>query len=569
MANRTDLPQGYFSLLLHAHLPYVLHHGTWPHGLEWLLETAAETYLPLLRTIRRLSDDGIRLQANVSISPVLLEQLAHADFKAEFPHYLQRKIASAQEDAAFFQQAGELHLLWLARRWEQVFTLALDELHSLGGDLVAGFRVAAESGAVHLLTSAATHGYAPLLGTDESLTGQFKTAVSVHQKHFDRHPEGVWLPECGYRPAGRWQFPVPPYGRPEEAPKKRIGVETALSAAGLRFTFVDTHLIEDAEKSHKSEGALPVVGSLQSDKPSLYRPHCIGSSDVAVFARDPRSAFQVWSSRFGYPGDFAYLDFHKKRWPGGHRYWRVTGANLGMTDKHAYYPEAADERVQAHAEHFAGLLEETIRTQQKVGNVPLLLCAPFDLELFGHWWHEGMAFLEAVARVLAKREHGIEAITCAEYLDTYGAAGRLHLHEGSWGAGGDSSVWLNGETSSLLSRMYGAELAVLDAAGHSAWQDHGTGERIARQMCRELLMMESSDWPTLIATGAARDYAERRSDEHTTSFDSLHQVWKDFLADGAIGSAAEEVLAQLEQRDDLFPYVDPRNWIPLRQDSAT
>ena len=31
-----------FSLVLHSHIPYVLAHGSWPHGMDWLYEAAAE-----------------------------------------------------------------------------------------------------------------------------------------------------------------------------------------------------------------------------------------------------------------------------------------------------------------------------------------------------------------------------------------------------------------------------------------------------------------------------------------------------------------------------------------------
>ena len=44
-------------LFLHSHLPYVLHHGRWPHGSDWLCEAALETYLPLLDTLRRLEGE--------------------------------------------------------------------------------------------------------------------------------------------------------------------------------------------------------------------------------------------------------------------------------------------------------------------------------------------------------------------------------------------------------------------------------------------------------------------------------------------------------------------------------
>jgi 1,4-alpha-glucan branching enzyme len=549
---------GCFSFVLHAHQPLVLHHGTWPHGLEWLLEAATETYLPLLRVIRRLSSDGVPFHANVSLSPVLLEQLAHPDFRAELLQYLQRKILSAKEDAAFFAQAGEHHLLYLARHWDRTFSEALAEFEALDGNLIAGFQAAEQNGSINLMTSAATHGYAPLIGTDGSLRGQFQTAVRVHKKHFGSSPTGVWLPECGYRPTGSWQPAVAPAGSSQPAPVKRVGVETALADAGLRFTIVDSHLVNDAEFV---EGP-PQSG--ETSAPSLYRPYGIADSSVAVFARDPRSAFQVWSARFGYPGDFAYLDFHKKRWPGGHRYWRVTGADLGMEAKQPYYPEAAEERSRAHADHFAGLVADTLRAQARVDDAPPMLCAPFDLELFGHWWHEGVLFLENVARALAAGTHGVQPMTCDAYLQQYGTAGHIRMHEGSWGSGGDSSVWLNSETEWLLSQMYAAEFSVDAASRCQEWKDGGDGERIARQMCRELLLMESSDWPTLITTGAARDYAERRFNEHAESFRTLRELWAQFLSSHTIDASAETVLHAAEQSDGIFPEIDPADWLDVR-----
>src|SRR2546430_12334258 len=50
-----------------------------------------------------------------------------------------------------------------------------------------------------------------------------------------------------------------------------------------------------------------------------------GGKRVAVFARDPRSSVQVWSADYGYPGDGAYLEFHRKKGKGGLRYWRRAG----------------------------------------------------------------------------------------------------------------------------------------------------------------------------------------------------------------------------------------------------
>ena len=550
MNKNADGGVGHFALVLHAHLPYVLHHGTWPHGLEWLLEAAAETYLPLLQAIGRLRQDGISLCANVSLSPVLLEQLVHPDFQAELPKYLQRKINSAEEDAAFFEQANELHLLSLAQQWKSVFRTSLDFFHSLDGDIVRAFRDAEANGSIRLLTSAATHGYAPLMGTDGAIRAQFLTGLATHRQHLGKAPAGVWLPECGYRPSGLWHFPVCPVGMDAiPAPRQRAGIEDALQQAGYSFTFVDTHLVENAQPPCESTASR-----------SIYRPYTIASSSVAVFARDPRTALQVWSPQYGYPGDFAYLDFHKKRWPGGHRYWRVTAADLGMEAKQPYYPDAAAERTRVHAEHFVQLIAETLHVDCADHDAPAILCAPFDLELFGHWWHEGVAFLEHVARVLHTGRHGISPAFCEDYLAARGTSGRIHMPEGSWGANGDNSVWLNPETAALQSEVYAAELVVEKAATEPAWTDGGTGRRLAAQLCRELLLMQASDWPTLITTGAARDYAEQRFRQHNETFQALHGMWLRHLQGTTLTAEEESVLVEAERSDDLFPALQTADW---------
>ena len=51
-------PLGSFTFILHAHLPYVLSHGKWPHGTDWLCEAAGETYIPLLNVFNRLAEEG-------------------------------------------------------------------------------------------------------------------------------------------------------------------------------------------------------------------------------------------------------------------------------------------------------------------------------------------------------------------------------------------------------------------------------------------------------------------------------------------------------------------------------
>jgi 1,4-alpha-glucan branching enzyme len=582
-AQRT--PAGFLTFTLHAHLPYVINHGTWPHGIEWLHEAAAETYLPLLRVLKNLERDHIRFNCNLNLSPILLEQLAHPVFLSEFPHYLNRKIVAAREDEAFFLQAGEHHLVETARFWQRFFSQALEDFNAFDGNIVQAFRHFNDSGLIDIITCGATHGYMPLLGTDESVRAQVRTAVATHIRHIGKHPKGIWVPECGYRPAGFWSYPVDNADGSSTAPGfNRVGIEQVLSESDIEFFFVDTHLVEESERVPSpyapllrdfKTGQQPehlnghnIEQPNHTSQRSLYQPYYVGPTNGAdarsypatVFPRDPRTGVQVWSGETGYPGDAAYLDFHKKRWPGGHRYWCVTGSGVDMGNKQPYYPQQAAERVKVHAHHFTHLVHEALNADLN-DTVPPILCAPFDAELFGHWWFEGAQWLEAVARNLHDLSSGIELISCAEYLERYPRAGSIAMHEGSWGAEGTNQVWMNPETSWTYTHIYPAELYTRDVCTADHWRNSATGIRIAQQLCRELLLLESSDWQFLITTGAARDYAEARFLIHNDQFNDIKSIWQSFESTGEITSAQQDRLAEIELRDNVFPDIDPGHWV--------
>ncbi len=573
-------PGGYLTITLHAHLPYVVNHGTWPHGLEWLLEAAAETYLPLLRVVRNLERDGIALRANLNLSPILLEQLAHPVFRTEFPKYLKRKITAANEDEAYFNQNGEPHLAGTARYWRGYFEEALNDFQSMGGDIVRGFREAADRGLLDILTCGATHGYFPLLGTDESIRAQVQTGVATHERHIGKHPRGMWLPECAYRPAGMWSYPVIPHGSSEPWPSfDRKGVEEPLEDAKIDYCFVDTHLVEESvlftPYELRAGGAVGVAASLavETCEPhhSLYKPYYVDGPrahrrPVTIFPRDPRTGLQVWSGDAGYPGDGNYLDFHKKRFPGGHRYWQVTGSKIDMAYKTPYFPEKAAARTKSHAEHFVNLVVDSLKPGFK-DPVPSILTSPFDAELLGHWWFEGPMWLEHVARIMAKADIPVALTSGASYLDRYPPDTFLALPEGSWGKNGTSEAWLNPDTRWTWGYLYPAEVAVRDAAGSDRWKESPQGERILKQLCRELLLLESSDWQFLITTEAARDYAEGRFKGHLAAFRTIEMMWQLHCGGGMLSSDDEAKLSKIETQDSVFAHLDPSLW--ARQSSSS
>jgi 1,4-alpha-glucan branching enzyme len=278
-----------------------------------------------------------------------------------------------------------------------------------------------------------------------------------------------------------------------------------------------------------------------------------------VFPRDPSTGLQVWSGDTGYPGDASYLDFHKKRFPGGHRYWQVTGPRVDIGDKLIYWPQQAAERVKEHASHFVHLVYETLQSHSN-DSVPPVLCAPFDAELFGHWWFEGAMWLEAVCRTLHHHETGLATITCSEYLEHYPRAEFIAMPEGSWGAEGGHQVWMNSDTSWTYSHIYPAEIYLREVCTAGKWRESELGKRIVQQLCRELLLIESSDWQFLITTGAARDYGEMRFLTHNDQFLELKGIWEAFEQDGQLNAHMFTRVSEIEQRDNIFPDIDPGHW---------
>jgi len=535
-----------FVLTLHSHLPYVLHHGRWPHGSDWLCEAAVDTYLPLLEQLQGLALEGTAAPVTIGFTPVLANQLASPTFAQELEAFFDQREAACQEAPASLAATRDSALLPLVEFWQSRFGRLRSLFHSVDSNILAAFRRLQDGGQLEIIGSAATHGYLPLLARDESIRLQLVVGRNEHRRLFGRDPVGCWLPECAYRPR---------VGR-------RPGIDEQLASAGFRYFFTDAHLAQagtplgthyevtlGAERfdAERHDGPSKPTGAPVRSPYRAYRvtpPRAKRS--VAALVRDPRSSMQVWSRHHGYPGDEWYLEFHKIRWPGGLKLWRVTGPDVDLGAKRAYEPSAAHGRVGEHARHFAQLLAG-IAAEHRTG----VVVAPFDTELFGHWWFEGVDFLAGVYREL-RHQPGVRPVAASRHLTDHPARTALRLAEGSWGVNGDHTMWLNDRTAWTWPRLRALEGAFWKAAP-AALASPGTRPALA-QAARELLLAQASDWQFMISTGAVPDYAERRFKLHCDDAERLiAAVTSGSSGGGGEGSAA--LAAELERRDDLFPNV--------------
>jgi 1,4-alpha-glucan branching enzyme len=565
---------GSYAFVLHSHIPYVLAHGRWPHGMDWLAEVAAETYLPLLDVLDRLVTEGVSPKITIGLTPVLTEQLADETFRGEFVDYLEQKIGAAAANQKQFTYEGNMHMLGLAHYWQDFYTRILSLFRdSYQSDIVGAFRRLQDGGHIEILTSAATHGYLPLLLTDESVQAQIKQGVQTYVKHYGRRPSGFWLPECAYRPRYAWNPPSEKFRAPK--PTLRKGVEEFLAENGLEYFFVDAHLLKGGQAigvyaerfkglqelwSQFSKGYVPEIAER-----TPYAPYLVNSSGkplapVAAFSRDHKTGLQVWSGESGYPGDPAYLEFHKKHYPGNLRYWRVSWPKDDLGKKQFYEPYQATERLQAHADHFVALIRETLAEHKAAHGSPGFITAMYDTELYGHWWFEGPEFLYHVLRRLHDHPE-VELSTCRDYLRANPPTTVISLPEGSWGEGGYHWIWLNEWTAWTWDKIYEAEREMIALAQRYA--NVPRVETILRQAARELLLLESSDWQFSISTFTSRDYAEQRVNYHFTKFKRLADLTRRAAAGETIPPDDWNSLGEAEDRDRCFPEVNPAWWAKL------
>ncbi|MGF1507803.1 MAG: glycoside hydrolase family 57 protein [Anaerolineae bacterium] len=557
--------------MLHSHLPYARMAGRWPHGEEWIHEAASETYIPLLNALYALREEDVDYKLTIGLTPVLVEQLADEDIKDNFDAYLDEKIAMAKADVVRYseEETADPHLAYLAEFYRGFYEgIKTDFEDKYNREIPGAFRNLQDSGHVEIVTCGATHGYLPLLGRDSAIYGQLKTAVEAYKRHFGQEPRAIWLPECAYRPA---------YIKDDGT--TRPGLEHWLQEMGLKLFFSETHTIEGGQPVGVAAGdvigpygaikrryVVPVQQSIPIREATTFKPYYVSDttagedadqhSGVAVLGRHNRTGMQVWSADWGYPGDFDYREFHKKDARSGMQYWRVTGSGVSLGEKDYYHPEWAAGKVIGHAEHFAHLVADNLRHYHDATGEFGIISSNYDTELFGHWWFEGVTWIKEVLRRLAD-DPDVELVRASDYIEAHPPEQVLHIPESSWGMGGNHWTWDNHETHWMWGPMHAAEKRLEDLV--AAFPDPSEDEEaVLNQAARELLLAESSDWPFLVTTGQARDYAIRRFTRHIVRFVALAGSLEQ-------GKADRQLADELYETDKVFPAIDYR-WFAARSE---
>ncbi len=542
------MPVGYFSLILHAHLPFV-RHPEYPTFLEedWLYEAITEVYLPLIFIFQNLHEAGAKPRLAMNVSPPLCEMLADKLLEGRYTSHLEKLLELAEKEVARTEKEAR-EFVPVARMYVENLSASLNLWNGrYNRNLVNAFRELQEEGVLEIITCGATHGFLPLISTPESKRAQIEVAVANYKKHFGRQPRGIWLPECAYEP----------------------GIEDLLKTAGIEYFISDTHAILYGDPRPKYGVHAPVV--------------C--PNGTAVFARDVETSQQVWSDVVGYPGSDVYREFYRdigwdlpleylkpyldddgNRKHLGLKYHRITGRSVPQQLKQPYDPAAAREKAAENAMHFIGeRIKQARALNDLFGGHPPLVVSPYDAELYGHWWYEGPQFIDFFFRKLHFDQSEIEAVAPGDFLDAGIPIQVQHPAASSWGENGYFKVWINEGNSWMYPYQHDAERRMTALAnrfaGHgsrfqvssSENSEPGTvdQERILNQLARELLLAQSSDWAFQIYQGTTVEYSSRRFQSHIHRFDLLAKMLE-------TGDVNDALLTEIEGRDNIFQEIDYR-----------
>lgn len=520
------MASGYLCLQLHAHLPFIRHpeHEEFMEE-DWFYEAVIETYIPMLQTYESLTNDGIDFRITMSITPPLCEMFADPLLQDRFVARLKELIELSEKElnrtknSDFYNTALMYH-----NKLKSCYDVFVNKYNK---NLINGFKHFQDIGKIEIVTCGATHGFMPLMNINKNaINAQIELAVKNYFKHFGRYPNGIWNAECAYYP----------------------GLEEILKKWGIRFFFVDTHGILYAEKRPKY---------------GIFAPlYC--RNGVAAFGRDVESSKQVWSADEGYPGDQDYREFYRDigfdlpmdyiapyvhsdgiRVMTGFKYHRITGRNV---EKQPYNPEWAQNKVRSHAANFKFNREKQVEYLSSIMDREPIIIAPYDAELFGHWWYEGPDFIRELCKEINSSD-SVKMITPSEYLAKYPVNQVSTPSMSSWGNKGYMEVWLNSGNDWVYRHYHECADRMTELANKFPNESNELKRRVLNQMARELLIAQTSCWAFIMTTGTTVEYALKKVKSHLNRF-------LDFYNMITSGNIDTNYLSQCEWRDTIFQEID-------------
>jgi 1,4-alpha-glucan branching enzyme len=518
------------SMVLNFHQPFVRHPETVQAPEErFFFEALSDTYLPLLEVFDRLDADHIPFKMALSLSPTLCHMLRDEFLLERYLKYVDRQIEFGL--CEMDRTARDPELYPLARIfYDRAVEKRILFTERYEGNILKTLEHYQRKGRLEILVTAATYAFLPLYAEyPEAIQAQLEVAIASHRNLFGRNPHGFWLPELGWSPH----------------------IDRYLRAYNFSYTIVDTHGL--------------ILREPRVSRGSFYPART--PAGVFILARDfyarrdlgnPRSSSSLDPSFRDYYQDVGYelpservkpfLESSGARTQTGYKYW---AAGDKSKNKQIYDPPTALKRAQEFARSFLDArLSRLNSAAQYMDETPISLCA-FNADMFGRFWYEGPVFIETLYREGARRQ-GLQFMNPAEYLYKQNAVSFQSVMPefSSGGVNGYAEMWLDAYNDWLYRHALHSLNRMIELAERFP-DDSGLKERALNQAAREILLVQSSDWPRMLYNQEQSDYARNQIETALRNFTTIYE---------ALGSnyISTEWLTNLERRHNIFPSINYR-----------
>ncbi|GHV57520.1 glycoside hydrolase family protein [Spirochaetia bacterium] len=514
--------QPVISVVLEAHLPFIRHSDpiTASAGEIWFFQALSETYIPLLQVMDRLDGDHIPFRLGISLSPILCHLLEDELLLQKYLEYTDKLIEFGKNELERTAGDGELQKL-VRLYYDRAVERQITFTERYGGNILKIFDHYQRKGKLEILAATATHAFLPFYTSfPEAIQAQVEVGISCYRNHFGKYPQGFALPELGWT----------------------AELDNILRSYNFGYTIAETHSLVFGNPPAAKGSFYPVK------TPSAFfvmaRDH-YAEGDISALMQ--ASVYRDNHEDVGYELSAElvspFLGLNAFRHPTGYKYRCI--------EKQLYDPQKAAEAAAEDAHRFLDQrINRLVSASQYMEEPPLCLCA-LDADMLGRYWYEGHQFLEALFREGSLRNE-FRFMNPAEYLYKQDSATfeTVIPEYSSCGVNGYAEMWLDASNDWIYRHGIRALDRMIELAERFP-DDTGLKERSLNQAAREILLLQSSDWPRMLYKQEYADFARAQIEDALRNFTTIYE---------ALGSnyISTEWLTNLERRHNIFPNINYR-----------
>ncbi len=494
-----------------------------------LFSAISNSYLPLLNMLQRLEQSKVPVKLGLVLSSPLCTLLAHKSTKKKYVAWLDSMEKLGQEELER-NKGNEAILrnvescLRTIQKNKEDFTITYSE------DLLQAFKGFEERGFLELIPTSATCSYLPhYRDLKEVLNAQVDVGLHAHRAFFGETGEGFFSPCLGWT---------------EE-------LDSVLRSYGINYTIVDTRSLLFCKDPPETGIYSPVrtkkslvIFARDFDTPDDIQGNGIdgqpdGYMNAAMYRCEQRDiGFELSEKKLK-----SFLNTNSSRLQTGYKYWTNENTNGGQ----AYDEAAAAKQVQLDAEDFYKKKLDKLEAAEKLlGEKDNVLTCVIPTQLLGNSWHEGIAWLESVIRLIAS-EDKIRLSFCKDHLDKQFSLPKIVPYPCSAEGSGYGENLLDSSNSWITDCIRIASERMIDLTERFPTET-GIKARILNLGAKEVLLAQSAAWQQMIYDGNLPEYASKTFASCIRNFNMVF----DSLASNTVST---EWLCNLEKEDNIFPWL--------------